>query len=286
MFTFIEHLLNQLDTIKESMFELLDKAKFQKHGDNGSSIISIAPANRWGNPTKEEEILQIKLIKSFKRWREAFLFFTEDLPENSKRKIEKTNNLIISWIEKKQDYGVPGSVLSAKTRFEDEISIFYDTLKSFAEGNRATILIPDTNALIQQLEPIYYKLFSETDAFTIIYLPTVLSELDELKIKSSKPEFQTKVKAVIKRLKGYRQQGDVLEGVITDRSITHKMIAVEPNFERTLSWLKKDNNDDKIIASVLEIQRENPSAIVKLVTSDMNLQNKAAMAGLPYCDID
>ena len=71
-----------------------------------------------------------------------------------------------------------------------------------------------------------------------------------------------------------------------EKTIKLKMVASEPNFDRTLSWLDRENNDDRIIASALEIQRDNPSSAVCLVTSDINLQNKIEMARLTYIDID
>jgi len=74
--------------------------------------------------------------------------------------------------------------------------------------------------------------------------------------------------------------------VTVEKTIKLKMVASEPNFDRTLSWLDRENNDDRIIASALEIQRDNPSSAVCLVTSDINLQNKIEMARLTYIDID
>jgi predicted ribonuclease YlaK len=62
------------------------------------------------------------------------------------------------------------------------------------------------------------------------------------------------------------------------------MIATEPNFDNTLEWLHSENVDDQIIASVLEIQKENPSSAVIITTSDINLQNKAEMANLPFAE--
>jgi hypothetical protein len=59
---------------------------------------------------------------------------------------------------------------------------------------------------------------------------------------------------------------------------------MEPRFERTLHWLDPTNQDDRIIASVLELQRAVPSATVILVTGDINLQNKSEAANLPYAD--
>ncbi len=62
------------------------------------------------------------------------------------------------------------------------------------------------------------------------------------------------------------------------------MVATEPDFEHTLHWLDNGNSDDRIIASALEIQVRNPSDTVILVSSDINLQNKAEMANLPYLE--
>ena len=113
-------------------------------------------------------------------------------------------------------------------------------------------------------------------------MPTVLSELDKLKIVHRDDNFRKKVESVINRIKGYRTQGSLLNGVAVYKTIVIKMIAKEPNFNNTLSWLDKNNNDDRFIASVIEYQVDNPSHRVFLVTSDINLQNKAEMAKLPF----
>jgi len=220
-------------------------------------------------------------------WIEAFRLFTENSPEASKREIDQTDKFVTSWIEKESDWGIPNTIQEAKTKFETEVQFYYDTLRLYSNsGDKEIIVIPDTNALIQEPDPKSYKTLAGSDRLTIIFLPTVLSELDKLKIKSSNLDFQKKVKSVIRRLKGYRQQGNLIDGVIVEKTIRLKMVASEPNFDRTLSWLDRENNDDRIIASALEIQRDNPSSAVCLVTSDINLQNKTEMARLAYIDID
>jgi hypothetical protein len=288
MITFVEHLTSQLDSIKQTMFELLDNSRIKfRRDDHYSSVVIIAPTHYWDSPTEIEQGLQIRLKKSYGLWIETFKLFTENSPEASKRKIDQTDKFVMNWIEKKSDWGIPNTILEAKTKFESEIKFFYDTLNLYANnGDKEIIVIPDTNALIQEPDPKTYKTLTASNKLTIIFLPTVLSELDELKIKASNPDFQKKVKSVITRLKGYRQQGNLIEGVIVEKSIKLKMVAAEPNFDRTLSWLDSENNDDRIIASALEIQRDNPSSVVCLVTSDINLQNKTEMAKLTYVDID
>lgn len=288
MKTYIEHLTIQLDSIKQTMFELLDNSRIKfRRDDPYSKIVFIAPTQYWDNPNEIEQKLQINLKKSYGHWIETFKLFTENSPEASKRKIDETDKFIISWIEKESDWGIPNTIAEAKSKFENEIKFFYDTLYLYSNnGKKEIIILPDTNALIQKPDPKSYKALTESDRLTIVFLPTVLSELDELKIKTSNPDFQKKVKSVITRLKGYRQQGNIVDGVIVEKTIKLKMIASEPNFNRTLSWLDRENNDDRIIASALEIQRDNPSSVVCLVTSDINLQNKTEMTRLTYIDID
>lgn len=289
MKTFVEHLTIQLDSIKQTMFELLDNSRIKtRRDDHHSSIVVIAPRQYWDSPTEIEQTLQIKLKQLYGLWIETFKLFTENSPEASKRKIDETDKFVKNWIEKKSDWGIPNTINEAKTEFENNIKFYYDTLNLYSNnGDKQIIVVPDTNALIQEPDPKAYKQLIGSDRMTIIFLPTVLSELDELKLKSSSPDFQKKVKSVITRLKGYRQQGNLIDdGVTVEKSIKLKMVASEPNFDRTLSWLDRENNDDRIIASALEIQRDNPSSVVCLVTSDINLQNKTEMARLTYIDID
>ncbi len=193
----------------------------------------------------------------------------------------------MDWIEKKSVWGIPRTISEAKTKFVSQIQFFYEMLELYANSeDKEIVVIPDTNALIQKPQPKDYKYLTNSEQLTIIILPTVLSELDELKIKTTNPDFQKKVRSVIKRLKGYRNQGNLIDGVTLEKSIKLKMIASEPNFDSTLSWLDRENNDDRIIASALEIQRDKPSSVVCLITSDINLQNKSEMARLSYLDID
>jgi predicted ribonuclease YlaK len=61
-------------------------------------------------------------------------------------------------------------------------------------------------------------------------------------------------------------------------------IAIEPNFENTLSWLSPDNNDDRIIASCFGVIKKQPHSIVILITADINMQNKADFAKINFLE--
>ena len=53
----------------------------------------------------------------------------------------------------------------------------------------------------------------------------------------------------------------------------------------TLSWLDPEIDDDRIIASILEIQAKYPGGNVALVTGDINLMNKADTARIYNAEI-
>jgi hypothetical protein len=54
-----------------------------------------------------------------------------------------------------------------------------------------------------------------------------------------------------------------------DRSISVQSLHVEPDVKGSLSWLDPSVPDDRIIAAVLAVAAEHPSARVVLVTGDI-----------------
>ena len=52
----------------------------------------------------------------------------------------------------------------------------------------------------------------------------------------------------------------------------------------SLPWLQETNNDDRLLAYFLEIMRLHVRSTVILVTGDINLQNKAEYARLPFLE--
>jgi predicted ribonuclease YlaK len=112
----------------------------------------------------------------------------------------------------------------------------------------------------------------------------VLSELDQIKMSRRDKDLGDKAQKVIQRLKGYRAQGPVRDGVTVDRTITVRMIPSEPRMAQLPNWLDPERADDRILGSALEIQFSDLSAEVLLVTNDLNLQNKAEMAFLPWAE--
>jgi len=285
--SYINLLGQKLQTIENKMMDLLDSSTI-KERDNFYDFDMVRcprPSHYWGETDERQKVLQMGLQKDYFNWLEHINLLFENGSKEIKEKIQEIDKFIKDWINKKQDWDVPSTIQEAKKIFKEKIQVFYQLLKLFeVSGDIELILIPDTNALITAPDVSQYSSIAGQSKYSVIIVPTVLAELDKLKIVHRDNDLRKKVDSVIKRIKGFRNQGSLLTGVTLNKTIKVKMIAHEPNFKKTLHWLDPSNEDDRIISSSLEIQREYPSAMVNLVTLDINLQNKAEMAMLPFLE--
>ncbi|AOR28748.1 hypothetical protein FORMB_17090 [Formosa sp. Hel1_33_131] len=282
--TFIDKLIAQIDLVQPIVNLMLDNSSIffdeYKQRINPRLIVVGFSKHRY---SRKDEKNQIKARQEFDKFYNNFELLLDKATPNNLKKIDKAKTNIINLIEQTK---VPVNIESGKNNFLKYTKVFKEFLELLQDEETATMIIPDTNSIIQYPDPISYKNIANSSEFDFVILPTVLSELDKLKISHRNEDFRKKVKSVIKRLKGYRKQGDVLKGVTVNKTVTLKMIATEPNFEKTLNWLDPNNNDDRIIANALELQINKPSNNLIFVSSDMNFQNKAQLANLTIFDTD
>lgn len=280
--SYIEKLELQIDEFVKVTNDMLDNSSiFHKriNRDPDYIVIGVHPFS-W---SKKDEKNQIKAKNLYEKFNNNFELLRVQANPTLLKKIQKSDK----WIENIIDQNkAPGSIQSAKSNLLANVNVYKQFLSYFKVENKSVFIIPDTNSIIQFPEPKSYRKITEKNNFNFIILPTVLSELDKLKMTHRSDDFRKKVSSVIKRLKGFRKQGNILDGVIVDKSILVKMIATEPKFDKTLNWLDSKNNDDRIVANALELQVSYPGDKVVLITSDINLQNKAELANLTVFDTD
>ncbi len=283
---YINRLQDELQLIEKQMLELLDASTILLYIAGPSrAVCIIVPPHYWGDTDEKQKLLQIQLLKTYSTWSEHFCLLFCEATKEIDQKIKNTHKFIESWIEKKSTWDVPPTIQEAKLKFQEKIQTYYELIRLIDTSKEDKwILIPDTNALIFAPDVSQYHKVAGVVEYTIIIFPTVTQELDGLKVNHRDAQFRDKVKSVIRRLKGLRQQGNLLKGVTVNKTITVRMEAKEPNFKHTLGWLDPSNNDDRIIANALELQRTCPSDKVVLVTGDINLQNKAELAKLPCAE--
>ena len=137
----------------------------------------------------------------------------------------------MNWIDKEAgDWSVPSTIQECISKFREQTAVLQKLLSIFDDelDRHKVVLIPDTNSLIICPDFVKYSEIASSDEFTIELIPTVLEELDKLKVVHRDRDFRDKVNSVIRRIKGLRQQGSLLNGVTVNRTITVKMVAKEP----------------------------------------------------------
>lgn len=284
--SYTTRLKQNLQNIEDKMMEFLDASSIKKFSNEyDSPIFIVGRSYYWAEIDESQKLLQMQLIKEYKNWIEHFRLLFSNVSQEVRKQIDEVHKFVTSWIEKESSWDIPSTIQDAKSIFKENLRVFHDLIDLYEKpGKNELVLVPDTNALISVPDVSKYSISAGQTQYTVVIIPTVLEELDKLKVIHRDQEFRDKVDSVIKRIKGLRNQGSLSAGVTVNKSVTVKMVASEPNFNKTLHWLDSTNNDDRIVASTLELQREHPSDAVILVTSDINLQNKVEMANLPYIE--
>ena len=210
------------------------------------------------------------------------LVLIKDISEEIRDKFNESTERIIPYIKQNKTIW-EDSINNVYKEVENNLNIQMEVIETLhGKENGMYILVPDTNALLINPDIEKWK-FENISKFEILIIPTVSSELDKLKINHRNQSVRNKSKKIIRKFSEYRRRGKLTKGVtIVKNKINLRAFAIEPDFSNTLSWLDARNNDDRIIASFIEIMRLNPYSKVVLLTNDFNLQNKAEFAKIPY----
>jgi hypothetical protein len=282
---FQERLTSELQRIEAAILDLWHKSRIEEfRNDPCSELVFIAPPYYWKTLPIEHRVAQARLLGRYRHWYESFYRCHAQHSSDMQDNLDQTNAQILAAIELKSDWGTAATFEENRTLLLDKLNFFRSLLEQHFGDETEFVLVPDTNALLKAADPAQYGDVIDSTSFTFVIVPTVLAELDGLKRSRANQPVGDKAEKAIRIIKGLRKQGSVLEGVTVAKTITVKMIPTEPRMVDLPSWLDPNNKDDRIIGSVLEIQSARPSTVVVLVTDDMNLQNKAEMAFLPWAE--
>lgn len=107
-------------------------------------------------------------------------------------------------------------------------------------------------------------------------LPVALREIEDIKRAGKTEQLREAARRADRRLKGLRDNGDVLSGVRVAGEVRAVFEHVEPRDDGLPSWLDLTVPDDRFAASSLLLQSQHPGSALYVATSDMNLQTKLA----------
>lgn len=279
-------LRNELSAITDALASLISELPVKRRTQDGFGVIFIGPDHYWGETTSAQANRQLAIKRDYDEWYEVLRSVFRDPTNDVGRRILEAHRDLVRWVELSSNWSITANPANNVAALRRDAGKYDDVLAILEAGGATTeILIPDTNAVVSEPNPERYRAIIANEGFIFMLLPAVLGELDNLKNNHRNPDFREKVQKAITRIKGWRNQGSLREGVTVNRNITVKAIAREPDMKASLSWLDVDNQDDRIIAFVLEVQAANPAARVVLVTDDINLGNKADVAKIETAEL-
>jgi len=282
-----DRLSNALNAVVEDLVALTLSVEVNYWDYSGRGVVVIAPNNHWHERTPTQQHAHLAIMRRYKQIIELISVLIKGAPPSLARQLKDSDKHFMTWLELGSNWSLSTDKKANEQKIREAAAKLHAVVSVLSAGPREQlILVPDTNSLLGSADPTAYRSISAQKSFEFLLLPTVLSELDELKILHRNQEVRDKAKKIITRIKGWRAQGPLLDGVLVDKTITVRALHNEPKVADSLSWLDADNADDRIIASVLDIQANSPSAHVILVTGDINLQNKADAAMIESAEID
>lgn len=290
MNTVLENLRTEATRLQRLLGELLAHSAIRKwHDPNTDAFVFVGGHFAWEGLDETGRQIQARTLEEYRRFYSVLTALLREQPEDTLTKLEETNTTIIELIEQNTHLYTadPKSHFDGALEAIESQSALLDRLHG--QGDGKPVFVPDTNALI--FNPVIEKwTFDGAPQFTLLLTPPVLAELDSLKINHRVEAVRDKSETIIRQIKEYRRRaasggGRLTDGVVLVTGVSDIVaIATEPKMEASLPWLDATNKDDQILAAVLEVMRMRPRSPVLLVTRDINLQNKAEFANMPFVE--
>jgi hypothetical protein len=277
----LREMANEVSRLVEDL--LTNHSSIQRWNYPGSMIIDSTGDHAWGSLSEVGRQVQSRALEEYRQFMAILRVLLRGQPTSTASKLSETHLTVQRAIEQdrhtwsKTTHEVLEVTLTALDAQLRMVNYLFDP-----SGGVATY-VPDTNALLYN-NALDQWTFVDSPTFTILLTPTVLSELDALKINHRVETVRAKAEKLIRQVKEYRRRGRLTEGVPLRGSTMLAAIATEPKMEHSLNWLDPHSNDDRLLATIIEVMRQRPRSPVILVTADINLQNKAEFARIPFVE--
>jgi hypothetical protein len=251
----------------------------------GGSVVVISAYGNYAYRELDEagRKLQSKVLEEYCRFYALVNVLLKGQPKASLKILSDSDTVLTRTIE--QEHTWCKNTREAFERAVESLQAQLNLLKHLYDSSDGeAAYVPDTNALLYN-PTLEAWAFEKTPRFTLILVPAVLSELDTLKVNHRNETVRRKAETLIRQIKEYRRRGNLTRGVpVVKDKIDIVGIATEPSMETTLPWLDLENNDDRLLAAVIEVMRGRPRSPVIIVSRDINLQNKAEFARVPFVE--
>ncbi len=153
------------------------------------------------------------------------------------------------------------------------------------ETNDPVYAFLDTNLLLHftMLDEVDWCQVLEVSAVCLVLAPIVIHEMNEHKDDSSNARRQRRARDVLRKLDALLPEAAGQEGSVR-KGVTICELPRHPQLDWAATGLDPAQGDDRLIASMLQFQHDQPSAYVRLVTADGPLRRKARYHSLQAVD--
>lgn len=281
--SYLARLLAELGEIHAGFARVLSASAI-RNIDPGPGAIGF-PKWGWGESSADLEASRMELLRLVRGWEPRFrLMFPHPTPTVSKRLDEHLGRLERWLVRKRGDRSIPPTVAKAAELIDADVADLRELAGLLPPDDYAVRLAVDTNTLIDNPDLAVHA-GTLGKRYMVHLLPIVLREIDDLKRGGKTQQLREAAQRAERRLKGLRDNGDVLSGVRVAGEVYAVFEHIEPRDDRLPSWLDLTVPDDRFTASSLLLQAEHPGSALYVATGDMNLQTKLAAIGLPFIEL-
>lgn len=285
--SYLARLLAELDEISAGYAGVLSASAVRNidRSGRGSGIVFYGASRGWAESDPGLEAARMELLRLVRDWEPRFrLLFPHPTPAVSKRLGEHIGRLEGWLVRKPGEHGIPSTIAAAAAVVEAGVADLRELARLLPPDEYAVRLAVDTNTLIDNPDLAVHAV-ALGRRYMVHLLPVVLREIDDLKRGGKTPQLREAAQRADRRLKGLRDNGDVLSGVRVAGEVHAVFEHIEPKDDRLPSWLDLAVPDDRFAASCLLLQSEHPGSALYVATSDLNLQTKLAAIGLPFIEL-
>lgn len=282
--SYVVNMKQRLHLIEDSLTAFIKKQTLVKtRVETISGMRTIAPRYSFSHDLDIQQRQQQNiLLNRFQEWEEHFRLMIRVMPSQFKKEINNILHYIVSRIELKHDWLIEATIEANAKQISKNISFLYEVFLILEESKTGYLLVPDSDYLINSGSISQFgPLFGLTE-YRLVLLPSVLDEIRLLARSGSLGELQVRAQKLLDEVKRLKRKGSLIKGIELSQAVTLQVPPVEADFDNTLKWLDRNLLDDRIIAALLAFEHSHPDRIVVLLSDNINLQNKAELAGIPY----
>jgi PIN domain len=281
--SYLARLLAELDEIHAGYAKVLSASAI-RNIDPGPGVIGF-PSWGWADSDAGLESSRMALLRLVRGWEPRFrLLFPHPTPSVSKRLDEHLGRLERWLVRERGARDIPPAIEKAADQISASVADLRELARLLPPDDYAVRLAVDTNTLIDNPDLAVHA-GTLGRRYMAHLLPVVLREIDDLKRGGKTEQLREAARRAERRLKGLRDNGDVLSGVRVAGEVYAVFEHIEPRDDRLPTWLDLTVPDDRFTASCLLLQAEHPGSALYVATGDMNLQTKLAAIGLPFVEL-